>query len=230
MVSHIHNPHLVNKISHQAKPYCQHKRLTNSFQAITDVPCLHFKDDLTTAYPCAKIILSVRDSPEAWLKSMRTTLIPFAQRTYTSSLFSRLYNLFCPRLPFQDMNDEMMKTSGTATLQSDRDRFYATDVADYTEHNATVRSLAKEKGMQMLEFNVKEGWQPFCEFLGKAVPRDDGGEEMPFPRLNDAGNFLRSETVLWRVMNVLVGVNVGLTGLGCWGLWKGVRWGMKRWA
>ena len=48
--------------------------------AISDVPCVpHFDEDLLAAYPEAKVILSVRDSPEQWWKSVSSTLVPFAE-------------------------------------------------------------------------------------------------------------------------------------------------------
>lgn len=32
--------------------------------------------------------------------------------------------------------------------------------------------------LQVLEFSVKQGWEPLCEFLGVPVP------DVPFPRVN----------------------------------------------
>ena len=40
-----------------------------------------------------------------------------------------------------------------------------------------VRKLVPEENL--LEFHVKQGWEPLCEFLGEPVP------EGPFPRTND---------------------------------------------
>ena len=37
---------------------------------------------------------------------------------------------------------------------------------------------------RLLVFDVKEGWEPLCRFLGVPVP-----EGVPFPRLNDAEEF-----------------------------------------
>lgn len=36
---------------------------------------------------------------------------------------------------------------------------------------------------RLLEWNVEDGWQPLCEFLGKKVP------SQPFPRANDKDGF-----------------------------------------
>ena len=39
---------------------------------------------------------------------------------------------------------------------------------------------------KLLEFDVRDGWQPLCDFLGRAVPADT-----PFPHLNDRRWFRR---------------------------------------
>jgi hypothetical protein len=44
----------------------------------------------------------------------------------------------------------------------------------FREHNENV-----EKGRELLVFEVREGWEPLCRFLGREVP----GEE--FPRSDD---------------------------------------------
>ena len=36
---------------------------------------------------------------------------------------------------------------------------------------------------RLLVYQVKEGWEPLCAFLGKPVPDE------PFPRTNDRGEF-----------------------------------------
>lgn len=43
---------------------------------------------------------------------------------------------------------------------------------------------------QLLVFQVADGWEPLCEFLGCEVP--DG----PFPHVNDADTFRRAVTAL----------------------------------
>lgn len=48
----------------------------------------------------------------------------------------------------------------------------------FRKHNALVREASE--GRKYLEFQVKEGWKPICEFLGVPVP-----EGVPFPRSDD---------------------------------------------
>ena len=47
----------------------------------------------------------------------------------------------------------------------------------FLEHsNKVIKKCPKDK---LLTFEVKEGWKPLCEFLGKDIPKVD------FPRVND---------------------------------------------
>ena len=66
----------------------------------------------------------------------------------------------------------------------------------YEEHVEEVKaSVPSEK---LLVFNVKEGWQPLCTFLGLPVP------EIPFPNINDKKATERINIILkviiWTVM------------------------------
>lgn len=45
----------------------------------------------------------------------------------------------------------------------------------YEYHNEQVRKVVPKE--DLLEFNVKQGWGPLCEFLGVEVP------DVPFPNL-----------------------------------------------
>lgn len=47
----------------------------------------------------------------------------------------------------------------------------------FQKHNALVRKLGA--GRKFLEYNVKDGWDPLCKFLGVPVP------DTPFPRMDD---------------------------------------------
>ena len=52
--------------------------------------------------------------------------------------------------------------------------------AQYEKHNEQGRRTVPPD--QLLEFNVKQGWSPLCEFLGKDVP------EEPFPNVNESAD------------------------------------------
>jgi len=49
----------------------------------------------------------------------------------------------------------------------------------YQAHYDRVRKMAAERGMQLLEYEVADGWDPLCKFLGHDMPAN------PFPTGND---------------------------------------------
>lgn len=51
----------------------------------------------------------------------------------------------------------------------------------FHQHYDMVRTLVPKENL--LEYSVKEGWNPLCEFLGVPIPDE------PFPRLNDSEAF-----------------------------------------
>jgi hypothetical protein len=49
----------------------------------------------------------------------------------------------------------------------------------FREHNELVRRACRERERPLLEYDVKQGWKPLCEFLGVDVP------EGPLPRADE---------------------------------------------
>lgn len=91
----------------------------------------------------------------------------------------------------------------------------------YDEHYEAVRREVSAD--RLLEFEVKEGWEPLCRFLGKEVP------EVEFPRVNDSKDFgdrigvfvgLATKRVMWKLVPV-VGVVV-VVGAAAYASYRGV--------
>ena len=53
----------------------------------------------------------------------------------------------------------------------------------FVAHNEAVKATIPAN--RLLEFDVKQGWEPLCTFVGKPVPAD------PFPRTNDREEFFK---------------------------------------
>jgi hypothetical protein len=49
----------------------------------------------------------------------------------------------------------------------------------FQEHYDRVRKMAAERNMELLEYQVTDGWGPLCKFLGHDMPAT------PFPSGND---------------------------------------------
>ncbi|HEX5741726.1 MAG TPA: sulfotransferase [Pilimelia sp.] len=151
------------------------------YRAAVDWPASHYWRELAAAYPDAKVVLTVRD-PATWYPSMRMLMagppplpggaspadLPEPARSALGGLrrMEPLLNLmgrshFGPQWRYgTDMDDE------------------AAAVAAFTRHADTVRAALPAD--RLLVFDVRQGWEPLCDFLGVPVP------EEPFPHLNDS--------------------------------------------
>ena len=141
--------------------------LLSDYRAVVDWPGAYFWRELASAHPEAKVILSVRD-PDRWCDSIQSTIFPLLQR--------------------------LAETEGEA-LPGDiiMERTFAGQTADRTQctavfaaHNQAVQEAFGPN--RLLVFDVKEGWEPLCAFLGVPVPEGE-----PFPHLNDTAEFKADE-------------------------------------
>ena len=141
--------------------------------AITDTPCNVFAEELLEAYPDAKVILSVRDDVDVWYASYMNALQPFWDRRY---LEPGILGMLRRALLVRARDDGMAWKLLQHTYYGN---FAEAGKKHYFAHNERIRRLAKEQRRQFLEFNVKQGWDPLCRFLGEPVPNS------PFPKGND---------------------------------------------
>ena len=151
-----------------------------NYQAAVDWPACTFYQSLMDCYPEAGVVLSVRNS-ERWYESALSTIYTVNnQRPPASWLFKAI-----PQVRrFVHMSDAVI-WQGTFGGRFE-DKAHAIQV--YDAHIAEVkRTVPPEK---LLVFDVREGWEPLCAFLGVPVP--DG----PFPHQNDAAAF--REQASWR--------------------------------
>jgi hypothetical protein len=140
------------------------------YRSQVDWPGAHAWRELAARYPRAKVIHSVRPE-DAWWRSFSTTIA----RVFLNSRA-------LPPLPphvFQmiDATVEMVQAQTFGCPADDRDGV----LAAYRRREAEVRAtLAPDR---LLVFDVAEGWEPLCRFLGVAVPDE------PFPKVNSSAEF-----------------------------------------
>jgi hypothetical protein len=136
------------------------------FNAAVDWPTASFYRELAAVYPEAKFVLTHRD-PMTWAESFSETIyLGVGGRAEAPE----------PVRPWLDMCAEVIGRAGFPmglTLEELAERF--------TAHNEAVKAAIPAE--RLLLFQVKEGWDPLCEFLGVPVP------EEPFPRRNDRAEF-----------------------------------------
>ena len=152
-------------------------QILGGYAAIVDGPGNEFAIDLAQAYKHAKVILTVRDSPEAWLASWKKTIY-HELRTWNHSWTMRAMGAIddwtgLAKKP--KSNRIMTALAGGKFAYGDPQLQWYQDYRD----NAYKYIPAD----RLLEFNVKQGWGPLCQFLEKEIPDE------PFPRLNDAAYF-----------------------------------------
>jgi len=137
------------------------------YGATVDWPACHFWRELASAYPAAKVLLSVR-SPESWYRSVSETIHPVLGKDLPPDDPMAGWLAMVRRL----INDQ---TFGGRF----EDREHAIGV--YERHNEAVqREIPKER---RLVFDVAQGWDPLCAFLAVEVPHE------PFPRVNSTDEF-----------------------------------------
>jgi hypothetical protein len=130
----------------------------HGFRSCTDAPGCTFWRELAQAFPQARILLSVRD-PEDWFESTQATV--FGPEWTDRSRGTPMQEFF-EKCVFPDFGDKI------------NDREFM--LAQFARHNDEVKREAPAD--RLLVFDVREGWDPLCTFLGVDVP------DTPFPRTN----------------------------------------------
>ena len=161
------------------------RSLFTGYRATVDWPGAFFWRELTAAHPEAKVILTVRD-PERWYDSAAATIYAATQGRNATPAARLLYALMARANPRARQGFRtVQETVWDGTMQG-RFEDRAAAIHIFTEHNREV--IASIPPPRLLVFDVKEGWQPLCAFLGVPVP---AGE--PFPHVNDMADFSRRQ-------------------------------------
>lgn len=159
-------------------------RVFDGYRSAQDWPASHFWREQAAAYPDAKVILTVRD-PHRWYVSMQGLIANGPGRMLPPDLPGNAATVFESMARLRPVMDLI----GRATFGDDWG--FGNDLPDedvavevFNRHVATVKeSLPADR---LLVFDVREGWEPLCRFLGVDVP---DGE--PFPHLNDSETMAR---------------------------------------
>ena len=136
-------------------------------RSTVDWPGTYFWRYLVDRHPHAKVVLTVRD-PQEWYDSAYRTIYRAATgpRPADEGAATAI-----------DMAHAVVWDGTFDGRFADRD--FAVRV--FTEHiDAVRREVPAER---LLEYEVKQGWEPLCAFLGRPVPQEE------FPRLNDSAAF-----------------------------------------
>jgi hypothetical protein len=174
----------------------------HEYRATVDWPSAAFYKELMDRYPDAKVILTVRD-PDRWYESTRTTI--YGMSGAASSPPFSLSAVFVPRI--RRIRGAVLMVSKLAWEDMFRGRFedkeHAIEVFEGWNEEAKERVPAE----RLLDYEVKAGWGPLCEFLGVEAPGK------PFPHLNDVEVFRGRIRLIHRLTITLAVFGVSLAGL-----------------
>lgn len=150
------------------------------------MPPALFVEELTTAYPEAKVILTNRDV-DKWIVSYQSTVLKIA--SWWTWHWIAPYDPYRVG-PFRAMIDVMLRAfSGTARTDYLSESHRELYKQRYMEHYEHVRRFVPKE--RLLEFSMGDGWEPLCAFLGNDVPAEE------FPRVNDSKTHMRRMTLIW---------------------------------
>ncbi len=155
----------------------------DGYSSAVDWPAAAFWRELVAAYPEAKVILTVRD-PARWYDSAVRTVFsgPLRSEGQPGHTIYRLLQTVGPRFgAFTSMVDEAVHDRVFGVPLSDRREV----MARFERHIREVQ--AEVPADRLLTYDVKDGWEPLCRFLGVPVP------EQAFPRSNDSDTYRREQ-------------------------------------
>ena len=144
--------------------------------AVTDLPAAYWYEELLQAFPDAKVILTVRDNDEVWVQSW----VKHLQLSRDLGMFSKLaLGFFAKPRKFLDLATK----ADTAVYGSVNPTATILFKKKYNAHNERAKAVVPAE--KLLVYNVKQGWDPLCQFLGVDVPSQE------FPRKNVGGSTVR---------------------------------------
>ncbi|XP_077968547.1 uncharacterized protein LOC144422694 [Styela clava] len=163
-----------------------YQRVLGDVDAVMDWPAVAVWEQIMDAFPDAKVILMVRSSEDEWYKSMKRHSGIINKYVPTNETIQQiLFGLVSGPVASQFYKLETAFCSACLGIP----RMYGSVVTEtflrsrYRQHNSYVKSTCP-KG-KLLIYNVKEGWEPLCQFLNREIP------DQTFPKVNVKGDLTR---------------------------------------
>lgn len=138
----------------------------SGFESAVDWPTACFFRELGATYPLARFVLTTRD-PEKWADSFAATIYKLIGERDQAPLDKKAW---------LEMAAGVIARTGFPAGMSQEELARA-----YVAHNEAVKAAIPAS--RLLVYQVKDGWDPLCQFLGMPVPAE------PFPRTNHRAEF-----------------------------------------
>ena len=145
--------------------------------AVTDIPPAFWFEEIYEAFPDAKVILTLRDNEDVWVKSwVKQNEVVHNLGGFFIRMLLKWPYIIVQRIRGRRTVFEVIDPMLNAAFGSVNSKSTVLFKKKYREHNERVQAVIRKE--KLLIYNVKQGWKPLCEFLGCDVP------EAEFPREN----------------------------------------------
>jgi len=148
------------------------------YQATMDFPVALYYKQIMEQYPDCKFILTTRENSEVWYRSWESMTMSISTPANLGGIFLtgvQRYSIYLRWLFALVNKDDSFITSNIPKINQNKENA----ILSYEEHNREVRSLIPAD--RLLEYSVKQGWQPLCDFL-----EITDCPTTPFPKTNSA--------------------------------------------
>jgi hypothetical protein len=132
------------------------------YRAAVDFTSACYFLELTTAYPHALVLLSLRDTEEWWESFRRTVVETLIDEPEEGDPWERAMT------PVRTLTIDLLASRFTPEWTDEN-----ACKAAYERHNAAVRKTIPAD--RLLEWRAGDGWDPICDALGVPIPPE------PFP-------------------------------------------------
>lgn len=154
--------------------------LYEGYMGSVDFPCYPFYKEHLKRYPEAKVILTVRPF-ESWYNSLYNTVWQAGPQNLQEKLQMMARMAFNPRLRkaikcIKFVRRYLWEKQFQGNFE---DKSFVEDI--FRDHLEAVKAYVPAH--QLLVYDIRDGWEPLCQFLGIPVPKE------PLPHLNKKEDF-----------------------------------------
>lgn len=167
----------------------------NGYEATMDFPMALYYEQIHEQFPDCKFILTSRDNSETWFKSwdmLAKTITEPTRRFGTIIGNVKRINMYLKWLFAMVNRDNIYLTPQSPTPIQNKQAA----IASYEDHNRRVREYIPAD--QLLEYSVKDGWEPLCDFL-----EIEECPTTPFPKSNSARS-LHAQTMFAMILPISI--------------------------
>jgi len=170
--------------------------LKGGFTATMDLPFALYYEQIHEKYPDCKFILTVRENSEVWFRSWDVLTKSITQPAqYGSFFFTHVNRLnYYMRWLFSIVNSDKKYLNAPFPLPPQSEE---KAISSYESHNERVRNTIPSS--HLLEYDVREGWEPLCQFLEISKADCPSTQGIPFPKSNSA------RAVTWQAYSSFIG-------------------------